>query len=52
MYLVNSATGVFITRDDGIAQNRAAGGVHPAKSDNVFGWAGISRSGKVYRIEP
>jgi Tol biopolymer transport system component len=52
VYLVNTTTGTFTTRDDGIAQNRGAGGVHRAKNDNVFGWADSSRSGKVYRVEP
>jgi hypothetical protein len=52
VYLVDIVTGTFTTRDDGIAQNRAAGGVHRAKSVNIFGRADIVRSGRVYRINP
>jgi NHL repeat len=56
--LIEVASGKVTMRDDGIAQNRAAGGVHRAKSDNIFGWAGRAGSGNganngtVYRIEP
>lgn len=52
VHLVNTATGMFTSRDAGIAENRGAGGVHRAKSVDIFGWADVQRPGRVYRVDP
>ncbi len=38
--------------NDVIKVNTAAGGLHRAHNANIFAWSDISRSGKVYRVEP
>lgn len=43
------ATSVF---NDTIGQNRSAGGLHRGLATDVMAWADVSRSGKVYRLDP
>lgn len=57
VYLLDVATGAVSARDDGISQNREAGGVHRARQQNVFGWAGVTAGtagggGYIYRVAP
>lgn len=47
--LKTSKTGVV---DKVIGKNRDAGGLHRAANTDVFAWADVSRSGRVYRVEP
>jgi sugar lactone lactonase YvrE len=35
-----------------IGLNRAAGGLHRGLRTTVMGWADVSRSGRVYRVDP
>lgn len=46
--LKTSTTGVF---SGTIGENRAGAGLHRARNVNVFAWADVQRSGRVYRIE-
>jgi DNA-binding beta-propeller fold protein YncE len=43
------ATGIF---NQTISANTAAGGLHRGLRTTVMAWAGVSRSGPVYRIDP
>jgi len=38
--------------DDVIGANHGAGGLHKARSGSSYAWCDVSRSGRVYRIEP
>jgi DNA-binding beta-propeller fold protein YncE len=43
------ATGIF---DDTIGANTGAGGLHRGLRTTVMAWADVSRSGRVYRVDP
>lgn len=47
--LSNMQTGII---NDVIKASTAAGGLHRAHDVNIFAWADVSRSGRVYRVEP
>jgi len=38
--------------DKVIGANKAAGGLHRAANANTFAWCDVSRSGRVYRVDP
>lgn len=50
--IVDTATGATSTFDDVIGANHHAGGLHRARAAVPFGWADVSRTGRVYRVEP
>jgi sugar lactone lactonase YvrE len=50
--IVDTASGATSTFDDVIGANHHAGGLHRARAAVPFGWADVSRSGRVYRVEP
>jgi DNA-binding beta-propeller fold protein YncE len=50
--IVDTASGRTSTFDDVIGRNRHAGGLHRARAAGTMAWADVSRSGKVYRVEP
>jgi sugar lactone lactonase YvrE len=50
--IVDVATGQTSVFDDVISANRSAGGLHRARAAIPIGWADVSRSGRVYRVEP
>jgi sugar lactone lactonase YvrE len=50
--IVDTASGATSTFDDVISANHAAGGLHRARAAVPFGWADVSRSGHVYRVDP
>lgn len=52
VYSVDLTSKVLTTYNQGIAQNSGAGGVHRARSVDIFGWCGTTAdmNGTVYRI--
>jgi DNA-binding beta-propeller fold protein YncE len=50
--LVDTTTLATSTFDDVIGANRAAGGLHRGLRTRVMAWADVSRSGRVYRVDP
>jgi sugar lactone lactonase YvrE len=50
--LIDTATLATSTFDDVIGANRAAGGLHRGLRAEVMAWADVSRSGRVYRVDP
>jgi sugar lactone lactonase YvrE len=50
--IVDMATGARSTFDDVIGANHSAGGLHRARAAVPMGWADVSRSGRVYRVDP
>jgi DNA-binding beta-propeller fold protein YncE len=50
--LIDTATLATSTFDDVIGANRAAGGLHRGLRTEVMAWADVSRSGRVYRVDP
>lgn len=49
--MVDLATGQTSVFDRVIGANHSAGGLHRARAAAVMGWADVSRSGRVYRVE-
>ncbi len=52
MLLVDPATAETGVFSKVIGENRAGAGLHRARNADVFAWADVQRSGRVYRIEP
>jgi sugar lactone lactonase YvrE len=50
--IVDTATGQTSVFDRVIGANHNAGGLHRARAAGAMGWADVSRSGRVYRVEP
>jgi sugar lactone lactonase YvrE len=50
--IVDAKTGQASTFDDVIGANHSAGGLHRARAADPMGWADVSRSGRVYRVDP
>ncbi|MEA2300133.1 MAG: hypothetical protein QOE44_668 [Solirubrobacteraceae bacterium] len=50
--ILDTRTGQTTTFDGVIGANRDPGGLHRARSATAMGWADVSRSGRVYRVEP
>jgi DNA-binding beta-propeller fold protein YncE len=50
--IVDTATGMTSVFDDVISANHSAGGLHRARAAVPMGWADVSRSGRVYRVDP
>ncbi|HEX4343938.1 MAG TPA: hypothetical protein VHZ31_00100 [Solirubrobacteraceae bacterium] len=50
--IVDTVSGATSTFDDVISANRGAGGLHRARAAVSFGGAGVTRTGRVYRVDP
>jgi hypothetical protein len=50
--IVDTRSGLTTTFDGVIGANRMAGGLHRARDASSLGWAGVSRDGLIYRIDP
>jgi DNA-binding beta-propeller fold protein YncE len=50
--ILDTHTGATSTFDQVIGANHMAGGLHRARATASMGWADVSRSGRIYRIDP